>query len=418
MSNVAAKASDVGSGFNVRSLVLTCPEDAQRELERIGADQPGIARMLPKLQTIALLVPAVRPPAANILKQEMLSLGGDAAVARGTVACSVEKTDVMLIGNRRQLKSLCEKLVYQPFGLPGLAAVILDHLEKQSENRFWHIRQGRLSLERPLVMGILNVTPDSFSDGGRFIDPAKAVDQALQMENDGADLIDIGGESARPGSAPVSSGDEKRRIIPVIERLAGKIRIPLSVDTWKSDVAKAAVDAGASIVNDISGFLFDSEMPGIVSAAGAGVVLMHTSGPPQTMQQNTGYTDLMGEISASLAWSASLAVSAGISKEAIALDPGIGFGKDLPSNLEILRRLGELASLGYPLLVGTSRKSFIGRILGRELPEDRISGTAATVALAVVKGASIIRVHDVKAMKDVADMASAIVKPSDAGKGA
>jgi dihydropteroate synthase len=229
------------------------------------------------------------------------------------------------------------------------------------------------------------------------------------MEAEGADIIDIGGESTRPGAAPVSPNEEIARIIPVIERLAATVKCAISVDTWKSGVAGRAISAGAEIINDISGFNFDPQMPAVAASSGAGVVLMHTRGTPDKMQQDTSYPDMMGEIIAGLGASLVLAQEAGVSDDRIAIDPGIGFGKGTAGNLEILRRLGELSGFGLPILTGPSRKSFIGKVLGREQTGDRLFGTAAAVALSVFHGASILRVHDVRAMRDAADMAHAVV---------
>jgi dihydropteroate synthase len=273
----------------------------------------------------------------------------------------------------------------------------------------WKTSRRSLSLRRPLIMGILNLTPDSFSDGGLCSDPDRAFEKALQMEEDGADIIDIGGESTRPGAAEVSADEESKRIIPVIERLAGTLKCAISVDTWKSAVAGRALAAGAEIINDISGFNFDPLMAGLAAASGAGVVLMHTRGRPENMQQDTSYDDLMTEILASLRASLATAREAGVSDGCIAVDPGIGFGKSVSGNLELVRRLRELSCLGLPVLVGPSRKSFIGTVLGRKLTDDRLYGTAAVVALSVSHGASILRVHDVRAMRDVADMAHAVM---------
>jgi dihydropteroate synthase len=258
-------------------------------------------------------------------------------------------------------------------------------------------------------MGILNITPDSFSDGGLCNDPDRAFEKALQMESEGADIIDIGGESTRPGAELVASDEELDRIIPVIERLAGTLKCAISVDTWKSSVADRALIAGAEIINDISGFSFDPQMAGLAASSGAGVVLMHTRGTPDKMQQDTVYNDLMTEITMGLRASLALANEAGVSDSCIAIDPGIGFGKGAAGNLELLRRLAELSSFGLPILTGPSRKSFIGKVLGREQTDDRLFGTAATVALSISNGASILRVHDVRAMRDVADMAHAIL---------
>ena len=257
---------------------------------------------------------------------------------------------------------------------------------------------------RVLIMGILNVTPDSFSDGGRFLSPDAAVKRALIMEKEGADIIDVGGESSRPGAEPVPVEEELRRVIPVLERLRGKLRIPISIDTTKAEVAEAALRAGASIVNDISALRFDPAMASVVAEFGAGLVLMHMLGTPKTMQQAPHYEDVVREVRDFLAERALYAQSQGIPREAIAVDPGIGFGKTVEHNLELLRRLPELVELGFPVLVGPSRKSFIGAILGLGV-EERLEGTLAACAVAVVRGADILRVHDVREVRRAADLA-------------
>ena len=376
----------------------------------MAVDSFGIVEMVPKMRTLCIQLSRLECRQANVLKQEMLSAGGDAAVARGTVACSIDKTDCVLIGTAKQLNRLCRKLKTQPFGLPELAGELDSLLARvNSVPAAWKTSRRLLSLRRPLIMGILNLTPDSFSDGGRCSDPDRAFEKALQMEAEGADIIDIGGESTRPGAAPVSSDEELSRIIPVIGRLAGKLKCAISVDTWKSSVAGRALDAGAEIINDISGFNFDPQMAAVAAASGAGVVLMHTRGRPENMQQDTAYDDLMAEISAGLHASLELAHEAGVCDDCIAIDPGIGFGKGAASNLALVRRLAELSCFGLPILSGPSRKSFIGTVLGREQTDDRLFGTAAAVALSVSNGASILRIHDVRAMRDVADMAHAVM---------
>lgn len=398
------------SRFTPRILVLPTTACAATELRRIKVDTYGIAEMVPKMRTFCIELPQLECRQANVLKQEMLSLGGDAAVARGTVACSIDRTDCILIGTAKQFKRLCRKLSAQPFGLPELSGELSSLLERlELPQKVWKTSRRLLPLDRPLIMGILNVTPDSFSDGGRCIDPDRAVKTALQMEADGADIIDVGGESTRPGAVPVSTDDELLRIMPVIERLSGVLGCAISVDTWKSEVAFRALDAGAEIINDISGFNFDRQTASVASVSGAGVVLMHTRGTPDSMQLNTGYGDLMAEITAGLRASLDLAHAAGISDDCIAIDPGIGFGKNAEGNLELIRRLGELSGFGLPVLTGPSRKSFIGAVLGRERTEDRLSGTAAVAALCVANGASILRVHDVRFMRDSVDMAHAVM---------
>jgi dihydropteroate synthase len=397
------------SAFPARLLAVASRKEAERELARIGVDPLGIGMMSPKMLIRCVHLEKLFCRQANILKQEMMGLGGDAAVARGTVACSIDTTDVILMGTEKQLRRLCKKLVHQPFGLADLAGELTALLTNVSPPpQTWKTACRELSLDRPLIMGILNVTPDSFSDGGRFLDPHRAAERALEMEAEGADIIDIGGESTRPGAPQVPAAEELRRISPVIEQLRGRLSCPISVDTWKGEVARGALAAGAEIINDISGFGFDPAMAPLAAGSGAGVVLMHTRGTPDMMQSHACYEDLLGEVSAELRCSLDRAVSAGVERERIVIDPGIGFAKDAAGNLEILRRLREFTSLGLPLLVGTSRKSFIGKTLGRETVE-RMAGTAATVALAVANGASILRVHDVRAMRDAADMAHAIV---------
>ena len=271
----------------------------------------------------------------------------------------------------------------------------------------WELSRRTLLLDRPLVMGILNVTPDSFSDGNRFFSCESAVARALELEREGADIIDIGGESTRPNAPAVSLAEELERVVPVIEALAGKLSVPISVDTYKAEVARAACAAGAEIVNDVSGLFFDEGMAAAVAQADAGLVVMHTRGTPDRMQADTRYHDLMAEVKSYLLDSLARAEAAGIKASRIAIDPGIGFGKSVEGNLELIRRLPELLALGLPILVGPSRKSFIGAVTGR-VPDERIFGTAAVVAVSVVNGASILRVHDVAAMRDVAVMARAL----------
>jgi len=279
--------------------------------------------------------------------------------------------------------------------------------EGKSAATRWELSRRTLLLDRPLVMGILNVTPDSFSDGNRFFSCESAVARALELEREGADIIDIGGESTRPNAPAVSLAEELERVVPVIEALAGKLSVPISVDTYKAGVARAACAAGAEIVNDVSGLFFDEGMAAAVAQADAGLVVMHTRGTPDRMQADTRYHDLMAEVKSYLLDSLARAEAAGIKASRIAIDPGIGFGKSVEGNLELIRRLPELLPLGLPILVGPSRKSFIGAVTGR-VPDERIFGTAAVVAVSVVNGASILRVHDVAAMRDVAVMARAL----------
>lgn len=258
---------------------------------------------------------------------------------------------------------------------------------------------------RPLVMGILNVTPDSFSDGGMYVSTDDAIRHGMQLADEGADFLDVGGESTRPGSEPVPVAEETERVVPVIRALGRSVRIPISVDTRKAEVARQALEAGAALVNDTSGLTFDPAMAATIARHNASVVLMHMRGTPKTMQNDPVYSDLIGEIKAFLRKQIESAKSAGIGQ--IIIDPGIGFGKTLEHNLTIIRRLGEFADLGCPILIGPSRKSFIGTILNEPLHE-RLEGTIAAAVLSAWNGASIIRVHDVKAVGRALKIAYAV----------
>lgn len=280
-------------------------------------------------------------------------------------------------------------------------------------------------------MGILNVTPDSFSDGGRFFSTRRAVSRALHMQEEGADLVDIGGESTRPGGHPVPAREELRRILPVIEKLSGRLRIPISVDTSKAVVAKAALEAGASLVNDVTA-LGDLSMGELVAASDVPLILMHSRGTPRTMKSKTRYRRLVPEVISELKGSVKKAVACGIRRNKILIDPGIGFAKTAEQNLALIRHLAEFKQMGFPVVAGPSRKSFIGKALGNEAAashqrrgissaartvpprsEDRLFGTAAAVALCVVYGADIVRVHDVGAMRQVVDVAHVIGRAGD-----
>ena len=269
-------------------------------------------------------------------------------------------------------------------------------------------RQCRILLDRPRIMGILNVTPDSFYDGGRYQGLDAALYQAEQLVSAGADLIDVGGESTRPGAPQISADEEIARVVPVVERLAAQLEIPISVDTTKSEVAAASLAAGAHFINDISGLGFDPEIATVVARYQAGLFLMHTRGRPESMQQQTGYTDLLGEVEDFLARALGQARQAGIAETHLAIDPGIGFGKDLAGNLLLLKHLSRLLRLEAPILLGTSRKSFIGQVLGQATPAERLAGTLASVAVGVMHGALLFQVHDVAPAREAALLAWAI----------
>ena len=259
----------------------------------------------------------------------------------------------------------------------------------------------------PLVMGVLNVTPDSFSDGGRYVDAHDALRRGREMAQEGADLLDVGGESTRPGARPVPPDEELRRVIPVIEQLSRTVRIPLSIDTSKAEVAAQALAAGASLVNDVTALQGDARMAKVIAERRAGVILMHMRGTPRTMQRAPRYQDVVEEVAAFLAAAAARAQAAGIERAHILIDPGLGFGKTVAHNLELLRRLDRFVSLGFPVVVGPSRKSFIGKTLEVDV-ENRLAGTLACVAAAQRRGAQVVRVHDVRPAVQLIRMLEAI----------
>ncbi len=274
--------------------------------------------------------------------------------------------------------------------------------------------------ERTLVMGVLNVTPDSFSDGGKFFDVERAIEQAVAMERAGADLLDIGGESTRPGATGISAKEELARVLSVLRGVRGELKIPVSIDTQKSDVAEAALDAGAQIINDISGLKSDPRISKVAALHGVPLILMHMRGEPRTMQEGGFARDVMKDVMRGLRKSVEAARKAGVAKTQIILDPGIGFGKSFAQNYEVLQKLPQLAKLGYPLLVGASRKGFLGATLARDgkpaPPEERIWGTAATVTASTLNGAHIVRVHDVAEMVQVARVADCLLNPKQRPK--
>ena len=278
----------------------------------------------------------------------------------------------------------------------------------------FQLKGQRFGFDRPLLMGIVNVTPDSFFDGGRFCDPQRAVAHALRLVEEGADLLDIGPDSTGPGALPIDEQEERRRLVPVVQAVAKAVSVPISVDTSKAEVARAAIDAGAIMVNDVTALRGDSAMIDVVAQAGAALVLMHMQGTPDTMQQAPRYDDVVGEVAQFLAERVRFAIDHGVGKDRIVVDPGIGFGKTLGHNLDLLANLHVFTELGYPLLVGPSRKGFIGQLTDQSV-EARGWGTAGVVALAVEQGANILRVHDVGPMKDVAKVAAAVVRRISAG---
>ncbi len=403
---------EAGVRFNPRRLRVESQADAKRLLEELGSDKAGIAIMSRKMQLVVVSVENVQARAAHLIKQVMLSKGGECATPRDTfLVDSKAPVRVIMMGTLGQFGRAIKNLSVQPFGLKALSAELKGLLARElGRAGVSAIDAGEHTLVfggRTLVMGVVNTTPDSFSDGGRFWRFEDARERAIEMARAGADIVDIGGESTRPGADPVSLEEEVRRTVPLIESLAGEVSIPISIDTCKSQVAERALDAGASIINDISALRFDAEMTTLAAVRGAPVIMMHMQGIPRNMQEDPRYDDVVGDISRFLRERAQAAVEGGIEPGKIMVDPGIGFGKTAEHNLEIIRRIDELGSLGYPVVLGASRKRFIGTITGRPA-DQRVLGTAATVAFAIARGVDVLRVHDVEQMLEVVKVADAV----------
>lgn len=389
----------------LRVLSIESPSEIAHELAKIGVDPAGIEKLVPKGIVRLTKVRGLQAAAAHILKQTMLSIGGDVGVSYGSLTMREATTDALIIGTETHYRRLVENLKAQPLDLKEVSKQIEQALALSARTRFrLQLGDGILETgERTLIMGIVNVTPDSFSDGGEFLDPGKAAERCFQLVEEGADIVDVGGESSRPGAGGVSADEELRRVMPVLEKVSGKIGAPVSIDTVKPRVAREALSAGASMLNDISG-LRDEEMISVAADYGAAVVVMHMKGAPRTMQDNPHYDDLMTEIIDFLGEGVTLAVSQGVIEDKILVDPGIGFGKTADDNYRIINRLEELRCLGRPIVIGPSRKSFIGKVV-KVGPQERVFGTAAAVAWCIANGADIVRVHDVREMKEVAAVA-------------
>jgi len=397
--------------YGMRWVGLHNLEEARRALVSIGSDPGGIARMAGKGLARAVKLEEVPVPAAHILKQEMLAAGGDAAVHRDVIVGKVEVTDVLIVGTIRQLEHVAGKLLVQPFGLKEVGRGLKQLLQalEQPVSRVLNCRGRQLTLgERTLIMGILNVTPDSFSDGGRYCRLEDALRQAESLVSEGADILDIGAESTRPGHQEVSASEEWGRLEPILAALVDRLEVPISVDTYKAEVAAKALQAGAHMINDVWGLQRDPEMAAVVGEFRAPVVVMHN-------QTHTNYRHLMGDILEFLRESIRRAEEQGLEGDSIIVDPGIGFGKTTDQNLEVMARLAELQSLGHPVLLGASRKSMIGNTLNLPVNE-RLEGTLATSVLGAVAGVDIIRVHDVAANRRAVRMADAICRGKRGGR--
>jgi len=389
----------------IRCLHIMNANEAIQQMKKVGV---GVKLMEGKALHFNLKVEGIDPRTANLLKQEMLTLGGDVAVDGRGLDCSAKQTDALLMGTQKNFEKLILKLEQYP-DLQPLGQSIKETLKNISKTHY-SIRCRKRTLilgKRTLLMGVLNVTPDSFSDGGLFSDTEKAISHGLRMVEEGADIIDIGGESTRPGSKPLELEEELRRVIPVIEFIAKEVNVPISIDTYKSNVAQRAIEAGAQMINDISGLHFDPSLAQVAVKEDVPLVLMHIRGTPETMQKDVHYDSLFSEILQYLKDSIQRAESAGLDPRQIIIDPGIGFGKTVEDNLLIIKNLYEFRILGKPILLGTSRKSFIGKILNAEAG-DRLEGTLSSIAIGVLNGAHIIRSHDVLQAKKAIAVADAI----------
>jgi dihydropteroate synthase len=385
--------------FKIRALTIKNRQGGLKEYRKIGATLAGSDIMVRKIFPLSIKIRGISSIGANILKQEMLARGGDVVTSVDTLLEKTKTVDIIIQGNTASIKSMIEKIKSQPFSLKELAAELksyMNRLKKLEKGRQLIIDKKKFNLNKHvLIMGILNITPDSFYDGGYYFTKDKAYARADALAGEGADIIDVGGMSTRPGSLPVSQEEEIKRIIPVIKYIKKNYDVLISADTYRSEVAERAIDAGARIINDISGLSMDSKMPGIIAGRDVSVIIMHIKGTPENMQKNPVYENVIDEIYDYLEERAAMAISSGIKQERIIVDPGIGFGKTLEHNLEIINKINEFRMMGYPVTVGASRKSLIGSILNLPV-EERLEGSLAIAVYSVINGVDILRVHDVK----------------------
>jgi len=383
--------------FAARVLDWGPPVEVARELEATDSDPEGVGIMVRKARIYPVRLEDVPLKAAPLLKQELLAVGGDAAHARGIADHSVAGSSAVLLATWGQYRHLLPKLRRQPFGLRQLADEVDRALRAYAGRGPSEVVGAHRAVPlgaRPRVFGVVNVTPDSFSDGGRALEPAAAVALAERQVAEGADAVDVGAESTRPGATPVPPEVEWRRLEPVLSTLVGRLRVPISVDTRHAAVARRAIDAGADLVNDVEG-LRDPEMRSVVAGGGVAAVVMHMRGTPATMQADTTYGDVRREVYRFLADALDRAEQDGIPPSKLLVDPGLGFGKTAEQSLELLAHVGELRSLGVPVLVGASRKSFLGWATGEPEPTARVDAGVAAAVYAAEHGVSVVRTHDV-----------------------
>lgn len=396
--------------YGVRVLDARTPAEIAREVERTDSDPEGVGIMTRKGRILLVRLDGIPLKAAPLLKQEMLALGADSAHARGVADLSVPESSVVLIGTPSQYVRLLPKLRRQPFQLKAVAKALEAVLENYSHTAPRTLRGLHRSTTlgpSTAVMGVLNLSPDSFSDGGLFDQPEVAIARGLEIEAEGAQILDVGAESSRPGASSISAAQEIERLRLVLPALHDRLQIPLSIDTQKPEVARAALDLGADLVNDVSG-LRDPNMRQVVARAGAPAVIVHMRGTPATMQKDLAYTDLRAEVYGSLAHAVAAAIADGIDPEQLLIDPGLGFGKSSRQSLDLLRHLSEFRSLGCPVVVGASRKSFLGQALGDATPENRIEASLAAAVIAALGGVAVVRAHDVMATVRALAVADAV----------
>jgi dihydropteroate synthase len=378
---------------NAHLIDISSADDLRRHLSEIDISANDIMQITDRFLYYTIKLEGVDTRAANLMKGYMETLGGGIAMRKEAHEFTVRDTDVIISGSRHTLRLLAARLKGEPYGLDAVGAEITACTSPGNRIMSWAGRTLDFT-HKTYVMGILNCTPDSFYPYSRNATVKEALKSAREMIEAGVDIIDVGGESTRPGSEPVEEEEEIRRVIPVIQALRGESDIIISVDTRKKEVAERALDAGADIINDISGLRHGDELARLVARRGVPIVLMHMRGMPKTMQKNPGYKNTISEILRELQPSIAAAIGAGIAPEMIIIDPGIGFGKRIQDNLRIIKELSSLRSLSFPILVGLSRKGFIGEILDRPV-EKRLIGTVTANTLAILNGANIIRVHDV-----------------------
>jgi len=383
--------------FAARVLDWGPPTEVAREIEATESDPEGVGIMVRKARIYPVRVEGVPLKAAPLLKQELLAVGGDAAHARGVADHSVASSPAVLLATWGQYQHLLPKLRRQPFGLRPLA----DELERalrayagRGPVELVGVRRPLPLGPRPRVLGVVNITPDSFSDGGRFLEPAAALAEAERLVAEGADAIDLGAESTRPGASPVAPEAEWGRLAPVLAAVTARLAVPVSVDTRHAEVARKAIDAGADVINDVEG-LRDPAMRKVVAETGAAAIVMHMRGTPATMQRETDYEDVRREVYRALADAVDLAEADGVPASKLVVDPGLGFGKTPEQSLELLAHVGELRSLGVPVAIGASRKSFLGWATGEAEPMARVEAGVAAAVYAAEHGVSIVRTHDV-----------------------